>query len=204
MVGSRAAVMSEVLSPTGGVADKDQLQNLVQQHAIPCVDIADIARSRAHTESAFHILVETSLPTVYGPFKAIAVTSPLDDSPYVALASGDVHSGAPLVSVHLRCVAGALRSTSCHCREQIDYAMQLIGHEGGILLHLPRSAPHDVAVDQQKGTAGAVTNRELAALVLRALGITRIRAIAPGPLTEPGPEFGLEIVDTVTPKEAVQ
>jgi 3,4-dihydroxy 2-butanone 4-phosphate synthase/GTP cyclohydrolase II len=203
MAGGAAAIISEVLSPTGGVADEDRLQSLVAQHGIPRLDVAEIARASAHSPEAFRISAETSLPTMYGSFKAIAISSPLDASPYVALTSGDVYSGAPLVSVHLRCVAGALRSKACSCGEQIDHAMQLISREGGILLHLPRQTTHDVAAGDEDLAVSAIADGELAALLLRRLGISRIRAIVPSLLMEPGPEFGLDIVDAVDLKEAL-
>jgi 3,4-dihydroxy 2-butanone 4-phosphate synthase/GTP cyclohydrolase II len=202
LVGTSAAVITEVLSPTGEIADEDQLRDLVENHGVLPVAVGDVARARAHSKDAWQVAVETELPTAHGLFRAIALTSPADDAPCLALASGDVLSGTPLVSVHRRCVAAALRSTSCGCRADIDAAMRLIAREGGIVVYLPRPPAHDAAAGDLDRLR-AISDRELAAIVLRTLGVTRVRAIAPGPLTEPGPDLGLDILDAVDAKEAL-
>jgi 3,4-dihydroxy 2-butanone 4-phosphate synthase/GTP cyclohydrolase II len=203
IVGTSATVITEVLSPTGEIADDAQLRSLVEDHGVPAVTVSDIARYRAHSEDAWRVAAEAALPTEYGMFKAIALTSHADDAPCVALTSGDLFSGTPLISVHRRCVGAALRSTSCSCRAEIDRAMRLVAREGGIVLYLPRPPEHDPAAGGDRDRTGAFSDRELAAIALRALGITRVRAIAPGPLTEPGPDLGLDIVDAVDAKEAL-
>jgi 3,4-dihydroxy 2-butanone 4-phosphate synthase/GTP cyclohydrolase II len=197
MAGSPAAVISEVLDPNGEIADEARLDELIARDRIPVVDVADIARRRAQEESIFRIVVDTSLPTAYGTFKAVALRTPADDLPYLALVSGNPHAGPPLLSVHRRCMLSALWSRECDCRSRVDRALKAIAHRGGILLQLPHSPPHDVGATNADAPVGELSDAEIAALVLRALGVNRVRAVLPGPLTQGEPVLGLEIVESV-------
>jgi 3,4-dihydroxy 2-butanone 4-phosphate synthase/GTP cyclohydrolase II len=202
MAGSPAAVISEVLGPNGEIADQALLEALAERHRIPIVSVVDIARSRARQESVVRIAVETLLPTSHGTFRAVALSSPLDDDPYLALVAGDLDARPPLVSVHLRCMSAALRSQRCDCLDRVDRAMRQIAEEGGILLHLPRSVSHDVVADESRTPPRALPEDEICALALRALGVTRMRVVSPGPLERGQPIPGVEVIESVTLKEA--
>ena len=82
-----------------------------------------------------------ALPTRWGSFRALGfqVESDRGTADYLALQMGDIHSHAPLVRIHSRCLTGdALGSLRCDCQAQLHLALEAIAVAGaGVLLYEP-------------------------------------------------------------------
>ena len=74
-----------------------------------------------------------ALPTRYGAFRIQAFKE--DEKEHLALFTDNL-SDTPIVRVHSECLTGdALGSVKCDCGEQLDFALELIAKEGGMLVY---------------------------------------------------------------------
>lgn len=82
---------------------------------------------------------EAIIPTSWGNFRMIAYAEDEGDwMPHLALVHEDYEQGNPtVIRLHSECITGDLfTSRRCDCGEQLDFAMQQIAKEKGILLYL--------------------------------------------------------------------
>jgi GTP cyclohydrolase II len=82
-------------------------------------------------------LAQANLPTKLGMFQ-MRVYRAADGSEPVAVISGDVGGRERLpVRVHSACFTSeSLGSLRCDCREQLDFALDYIAREGGVVIYL--------------------------------------------------------------------
>jgi len=75
-----------------------------------------------------------TLPTKYGTFN-IQVFKDEMNKEHMAIFSNDL-ADVPIVRVHSECLTGdVMGSVKCDCGEQLDYALELISKEGGMLIY---------------------------------------------------------------------
>jgi 3,4-dihydroxy 2-butanone 4-phosphate synthase / GTP cyclohydrolase II len=125
---------------------------------------------------------------------------------------------APLVRVHSECLTGdAFGSLRCDCGPQLRAALDRIGAEGGVLVHLGGHEGRAIGLSakiaayalQDAGADTVDANLELglpvdareyggAAAVLRALGVERVRLLTNNPGKTSGlAEHGVDVVEQV-------
>jgi GTP cyclohydrolase II len=154
-------------------------------------------------------IVSTRMPTKWGEFRAIGfereMTNGGRDSHRVetalALIMGDVTQGAPLLRVHSQCVTGELLgSLRCDCSDQLVLAMQAIANEGrglviyeyqegrgiGLTAKLQAYALQDAGLDtvdanHALGFPADCRDFALPAMILRELGVGRVRLLSNNP-----------------------
>lgn len=153
-------------------------------------------------------VVETVLPTRWGPFRMIGYREP-GGTVHVALVRGLIRPPRPgeavLVRVHSECLTGdALGSYRCDCGEQLQAGLSAIaeegsgaliyvrGHEGrgiGLLEKLRAYRLQDGGVDTldanlQLGHSADLRRYDQSARILRDLGIGRVRLLSSNPAKE--------------------
>ena len=77
-----------------------------------------------------------TLPTKYGTFK-IQAFKDADGKEHLAIFTKDINKlETPIVRVHSECLTGdAIGSVKCDCGEQLDYALEVISKEGGMVIY---------------------------------------------------------------------
>jgi 3,4-dihydroxy 2-butanone 4-phosphate synthase / GTP cyclohydrolase II len=80
--------------------------------------------------------VETTIPTMHGPFTVRAYRDRSTGADHVAFTKGPLSNGA-LVRVHSECLTGeAFGSLKCECGPQLQAALDTIQEEGGVVIYL--------------------------------------------------------------------
>jgi len=148
------------------------------------------------------ILAEAPLPTRHGEFRTLVFVSPDDPNrEHVALVRGDVGGDHVLSRVHSECLTGEiLGSLKCDCAPQLERSLELIARaERGVLVYL-RQEGRGIGL-ANKVRAYALQARgfdtvdanlalslpedarryELAAALLRTLGVAGVRLLTNNP-----------------------
>lgn len=168
-------------------------------------------------------VVETVLPTRWGPFRMLGYREP-DGTVHVALVRGLLLPPRPdetvLVRVHSECLTGdALGSYRCDCGEQLQAGLSAIaeegsgaliyvrGHEGrgiGLLEKLRAYRLQDGGVDTldanlQLGHSADLRRYDQSARILRDLGVGRVRLLSSNPAKEHAlTANGVEVVQRIS------
>lgn len=147
-----------------------------------------------------HDRPETTLPTKYGNF-LVRMYQDADGSEPLAIISGEVRGREALpVRVHSACLTSeSLGSLRCDCREQLELALKYIAPDGGIVIYLHQEGRGIGLAQkirayalQEKGHDTVDANcllslpndartYEIAAYILRDLGVRSIRLISNSP-----------------------
>ncbi|ODU04616.1 MAG: bifunctional 3,4-dihydroxy-2-butanone 4-phosphate synthase/GTP cyclohydrolase II [Pseudonocardia sp. SCN 72-86] len=217
-------VIGEIVAEDGSMASGDGLRAFAVEHDLPVLAIADLVRYRRATERLVEHVATSTMPTVFGEFRAVAYRSTIDGTEHLALVHGDAAAASrsaagALVRVHSECLTGdIIGSLRCDCGAQFEQAMRAIaaegagavvylrGHEGrGIgLAHKIRAyALQDTGLDTLDANTAQglpVDSRSYGtgAQILADLGITRLRLATNNPAKYGGLSgYGLEILGRV-------
>jgi 3,4-dihydroxy 2-butanone 4-phosphate synthase/GTP cyclohydrolase II len=212
-------VICEIMNEDGTMARRPELDEFAKKHGLRVFTIADTIAYRMRNESFVHKEAETTLPTPFGEFRAIAFTNELDKSEHLALVKGEIDPQKEiLVRVHSECLTGdVMGSYRCDCGDQLKRALKMIDQEAlGVLIYLRQEgrgigfANKLKAYElQDKGLDTVEANKRLGfkpdlrdygvgAQILVALGVKRMKIMTNNPKKIVGLEgYGLTVTARV-------
>jgi 3,4-dihydroxy 2-butanone 4-phosphate synthase/GTP cyclohydrolase II len=209
-----AGVICEIMKEDGTMARVPDLVEFAAQHDLKIITVADLIRYRLRTERFVRKVGETTLPTPLGDFRMMIFESILDQQTHIALVKGNIENGEDiLVRVQTHCLTGhVFGSPACHCREQMENAMEMIAKAGrGVLLYLHEMGrswsgaalleyhgKHGVDSNETIGLRGEQREYGIGAQILAALNIRSMRILTNHPRKLVALEaYGLKIVAQV-------
>lgn len=217
---SESGVIAELVNLDGSMQRRADLERFATEHDLLIVSIADLIAYRRRTESIVERVVETTVPTPYGEWRAVGFRSNVDDQDHVALVLGEPSEHEDvLVRMHSECLTGdVFRSLRCDCGAQLDLAMSMIaaegvgaivylrGHEGrgiGLIDKLRAYALQDGGADTvdanlQLGLPADARDYGIGASILVDLGLRTVRLLTNNPVKRAAlGGFGLIVRDRV-------
>jgi len=213
-----AAVICEVMRDDGHMARRPDLEKFAKKHDLPILTIQDIVTERYKTEPLVEEVASAVLPSAFTatPMQVHAFKSLVDGGEHLAVVKYPL-SENPLVRVHSECLTGdALGSLRCDCGAQLQEGLERISREeGGALIYLRghegrgiglankikayalQDAGQDtVEANTSLGFAPDARDYAIAAQILKALNINRLRLLSNNPHKAEGLEsYGISVTE---------
>jgi len=215
-----AAVICEIMNDDGTMSRMPELEVFAAKHDLKIISVADLVRYRIEKELLVRRVVETTLPTEYGKFRAIVYENEMNGETHVAFVKGDVSSATEPVLVRVQTENVTFAMFGCTLGEAsmaMRSSLQKISKAGsGIMLYLRQRENNldlvnqlkTYALMQERGIDFQAAKREtgygklhdygIGAQILKDLGVKKLRLLTNHPPKVNAIEaFGLEITETV-------
>ncbi len=208
-----AAMIADILTPQGELADAAALVEFAAQHELKVGSIADLIHFRMVNERTIRRVREGNIETRYGTFRLVAYRDQNADALHLALTSGEIDASNPtLVRVHAGSLMRDLVMTEVPNRVNwtLGDCLEAISREGGVAVVLARDEHPEqllASVDMALGEAPlpAVTSSDtyttvgLGSQILRDLGVGKIRLMGAPMKYNAISGFDLEVIEFVEP-----
>jgi len=224
-----AGVICEIMNDDGTMARMPELLTFAKLHGLRICTIEDLIAYRRRNERLVEpVEMDVPIPTEHGTFNAHLFRSTVDGQEHIAFTVGlagpgldgprDAIEEPVLVRVHSECLTGdVFGSQRCDCGEQLDKALEVIGHQQrGILIYM-RQEGRGIGLAnklkayrlQDEGMDTVEANRALGfpadlreygigAQILSYLGVRQMRLLTNNPKKIAGLHgYGLEVVDQI-------
>ncbi len=145
------AAIGEVVAEDGSMMRLPGLIEMGEREGIPVITIEQLiaylnendadagaaAPAGAGAKRRVSLRAEATVPTSHGTFRFLAYKDRVTGTDHIAVVSGDLTDGAPLVRVHSECLTGeAFGSEKCECGPQLDAALDRIDKDGGVVIYM--------------------------------------------------------------------
>lgn len=210
-----AAVICEIMNVDGTMSRMPDLEKLADQFDIKIITIEDLYAYRAEKDPILTRESSVHMPTDFGEFRMVGYSNRLDTEEHVAIVKGNPESvEAPIVRIHSECLTGDIfHSRRCDCGAQLEKSLELIEQAGaGIVLYmrqegrgigllnklkayeLQEQGLDTVEANEQLGFPAEMRDYTLCALMLKDLGVSRVRLLTNNPAkTDALIEYGIEV-----------
>src|SRR6185437_16012441 len=209
-----AAVICEIMNPDGSMARMPELLAFAAKHGLEVGTIADLIRHRSETETLVERIADRPIATPYGPFRLCVYHDKTVDEVHYALVKGEPAADRPVL-VRVQEPFASLDlfdfDTARHAYSVQD-AMRIVAHhKEGVIVLLRRHEPtHEILERLQPATAQRRGSRKwdprlhgIGAQILRDLGVGKMRVMARPKRIPSMSGFGLEVVEYVSPDDAL-
>ncbi|HET7730923.1 MAG TPA: bifunctional 3,4-dihydroxy-2-butanone-4-phosphate synthase/GTP cyclohydrolase II [Usitatibacter sp.] len=208
-----AAVICEIMNPDGSMARMPELVEFSRRHALKMGTIADLIRHRSENETLIERVADHPVSTPYGAFRLCVYHDRTMDEVHYALVKGEPTPERPiLVRVHEPFVSLDMFDfdTSRHAYSVQDAMRMVAHHKEGVVVLLRRHESAGEILERIQGPRAGVAPRKwdprlhgIGAQILRDLGVGKMRVLARPKHIPAMSGFGLEIVEYVSPDDAV-
>jgi 3,4-dihydroxy 2-butanone 4-phosphate synthase/GTP cyclohydrolase II len=209
-----AAVICEIMNPDGSMARMPDLFAFAKQHGLKIGTIADLIRHRSENEKLVERVADRVVNTTYGPFRLCVYHDKTVDEVHYALVKGEPTPERPvLVRVHEPFVSLDLFDfdTARHAYSVQDAMRMVSHHKEGVIVLLRRQEPAAEILERlEDAPARRKAPRKwdprlhgIGAQILRDLGVGKMRVLARPKRIPSMSGFGLEVVEYVSPDDAV-
>jgi 3,4-dihydroxy 2-butanone 4-phosphate synthase/GTP cyclohydrolase II len=208
-----AAVICEIMNPDGSMARMPDLLAFAKRHDLKIGTIADLIHHRSATERLVERVADHPVTTPYGTFRLCVYHDKTVDEVHYALVKGEPAPERPvLVRVHEPFVSLDMFDfdTQRHAYSVQDAMRMVAHHKEGVIVLLRRHEPAAEILERVAGAPTRPTPRKwdprlhgIGAQILRDLGVGKMRVLARPKRIPSMSGFGLEVVEYVSPDDAV-
>ncbi len=209
-----AAVICEIMNPDGSMARMPELIEFAARHELKIGTIADLIHYRSQTETLVERVAERQISTPYGAFRLCVYHDKTVDEVHYALVKGEPAPDRPtLVRVHEPFVSLDLFDfDSARHAFSVQDAMRMVAHhkEGVIVLLRRHESTAEILHRLEGPGRKAAASRKwdprlhgIGAQILKDLGVGKMRVLARPKRIPSMSGFGLDIVEYVSPDDAV-